>query len=186
MDILGIDPSLSSTGIYYTGTKEYWLICSKPTKKLLRSKINGVHVVPYEYSPQTNLSGPERELMKAMNVYRITNEIRKIIEKTHPDHVVLEAVAFNAGGTIDSLAGLNYAIRSILIEHKIPFTVLSPTTVKKYFVGNGGAKKDLMIRSWSLVESRSTDILSINKGDDLADAFAMAHCPREMLIDSDT
>lgn len=181
MHILGIDPSLSSTGIYSNKRNEYWLICSKPTKKLQNSKIKGLNVLAYDYTPQTNLTGPEREQSKTVNVYNIITILRGLLKKLKPDRVILEAVAFNAGGTIDSLAGLNYGIRCCCLDLNIPFFVLSPTTVKKHFVGNGGANKELMIGAWKAVEPRSERILSVNKGDDLADAYALCHFPEEFL-----
>lgn len=176
---MGIDPSIQSTGICINedGTNKYFLIASKPTKKLLATKHERLSVIPYAYRAQTNMNSWQREDAKARNVQHIAEEIRKLICQYQPEVIVMEAVAFQASGTIDMLAGLNYAIRLVAFEYNIPIYVLPPTTIKSKAVGNGQATKDMMIHMWNLLDPEMKDIQA--KVDDLADAYFMCNLNQE-------
>ena len=54
------------------------------------------------------------------------------------------------------------------------YEILSPTSVKKFAVGNGGAEKDVMIASWKKLDKNIKEITTI-KLDDLADSYFLAH-----------
>ncbi len=129
-----------------------------------------INLIKYDYVPQTGLSGIEKEQVKSQNVYNILQEIRKVIVEEKPSQVNIEAIAFQANGTIDQLAGLNYGIRSICLDLNIPFKVISPTTVKAESVGFGGADKETMKKAWLMLDKSMNDTYP----DDLADAYFLS------------
>ena len=175
MIVMGIDPSITCTGICISdGHKHiYNIITSKNTKKLRNFAHNRVHITIYNKLETKGLSNEMRETSKTDNIYNIICAINALIDAHHPDLVVMEGVAFNATGTVADLAGLNYIIRYILKTRNIPFIIATPTTIKKFAVGNGGADKDLMVYAWEQLEPDLKDIKEI-KVDDIADAFFMA------------
>ena len=48
-------------------------------------------------------------------------------------------------GIAYDLGGLSHLLRAMYIRKEIPFIIIPPTTLKKYFVGKGTAKKMDMI-----------------------------------------
>lgn len=180
-NIIGIDPSISSTGICITnesGSNRYVLIPARPTKKLMDTNIPGLDTFPYDYKPQTGLTGIEKEIVKSHNVSCIGSIVDHMLCIYKPAYVVIEAVAFQANGTIDQLAGLNYLIRHLAWARNIPIYPVSPSAIKKAMVGDGGATKETMIRAWTSLDPLGKEISErIKKCDDLADAFHMAHFP---------
>ena len=72
------------------------------------------------------------------------------------------------------LAGLNFAIRNMILKEEVQFNIIAPTSVKKFAVGNGGAEKDVMIASWKKLDNNIANISEV-KVDDLADSYFIAH-----------
>lgn len=164
MKVIGIDPSINSTGICIKepDSTRYEIIVPK-VKKIHKGLTTHVYTVDKgDSSPQG------KETYKGRRVYEISNIIESIIEREQPDKVVIEAVAFNANGSIDLLAGLNYSIRNICYKRNIEVVIVSPTTLKKESVGSGKASKDIMVSTWWMIEGIDSNI------DDLADAYFLA------------
>lgn len=171
---MGIDPSIRSTGICIArGTEKhkYYLIVSSTPKKFVEDSRHLVTVVPYE-KEKTCLGGIKKECVKTKNVMDISKKVEEIIELESPDIIIMEAVAFQANGTIDQLAGLNYVIRYLAQQRDIPCFVVSPSSVKKHAVGFGNATKNEMISAWIDICPEFA-MLKKYKIDDLADSFFM-------------
>jgi Holliday junction resolvasome RuvABC endonuclease subunit len=93
----------------------------------------------------------------------------------------MEGVSYGSLGSaaLVDLAGLNFAIRNVLIANKIDFTIVTPGQNKKFATGLGNAEKDLMIHSWLMIEKHLKDIKDI-KIDDLADAYFLSNYYKQL------
>lgn len=183
--VLGIDPSMRSTGVCfrYGSDYQYYIIAANPTKKLLKFEHPKLKVLPYEAVAVKDKNSIEKELAKTLNVSMVVNELNNILQTHQIDYIVMEAVAYAASGRIDELAGLNYCIRLLAMSHNIPIYVVPPTTNKLQFTGNGQATKEMMVRSWLAIDADARGFNSISKGlDDLADAFSLANFPSNLII----
>lgn len=177
MIILGIDPSINSTGlcIYDTETDSctYHVIPSKMTKKMHQYNI----YMPYEkIVPPANAEYTEKEHIKTSNLQKIVSIISDILDHQRPELVIIEGVSYGSKGSaaLVDLAGLNFMIRALVLQHEIPFIIVSPTEWKKQMIGNGSAEKDTIIESWRRLEPEMTKLTGI-KADDIADAYFLAH-----------
>ena len=180
MIIIGIDPSINCTGICVYDTNkndcEYFMIIGKLTKKLSSFKHNKIHICNYDKKTYTDDIYSVKEQKKTQNIINICNYIKHIIQKYNPEIVYMEGISYGStsSSALVDLAGLNYCIRNILLECNINFEILSPTSVKKFAVGNGGVEKDVMIASWKKLDKNISKITDI-KLDDLADSYFIAH-----------
>lgn len=173
---MGIDPSINCTGVCICGIEDnpiYILIPSKCTKKMKSFKHDRIYIEQFEKTELKDLTNEEKEFAKSRNIYNIVYIIERLVTIYKVRHVVMEGVAYNATGSVVDLAGLNYAIRMMLLRHNIDFTIITPNTVKKFAVANGGADKELMIYAWQKLEPELKNIKEF-KVDDLADAYFMA------------
>lgn len=177
MTIMGIDPSMRSTGICIRcedKLPEYRLVCSTVTKKVRTFEHPRFRLHLYEPVPIKDLSGPDKELAKTINVRSVSTIISSILDEIRPDMVCIEALALHAVGRIDELAGLNYAIRLACLERGIDLVVLTPSANKKLFTGNGAATKDMMVSAWE-ASTDVSNLLPLGKHrEDLADAYALS------------
>ena len=85
------------------------------------------------------------------------------------DVVCLEGLSFGSQGmSLAQLGAAHYIARVLLHERSIDFSVVSPSTLKKFVTGKGNCKKDLMLlkvfQKWGVEFSN----------DNLADAFSLA------------
>lgn len=163
--VMGLDPSIRSTGIcIWDGEKHiYKLITSKATKKL--QSIFPCNMVIHK--DQKGLTGMEKELIKTYNVEQVLYEVFDILDEFKPEVLVMEGIAFGASGTIDQLAGLNYAIRFEARKRGIQVLIIPPTSLKHHTTGHGQSTKEVMIHLWHTLDPSMKAI----KVDDLADAF---------------
>ena len=177
--IIGIDPSINSTGICVNINNEsifdYYIITSKLTKKQSQFTHPQIRLIKYEKNEAKDCEYSEKESIKTLNFHNIVSEIEKIVDKYHPNTVLIEGVSYGSVGSaaLVDLAGLNYMIRQALLKKDIPFEIVSPTSNKKAFCGNGQATKDVMIDTWKRWDSNINNVNEI-KIDDLADAFALS------------
>lgn len=176
--IIGIDPSMNSTGICINdgGVYKYILLSTKPTKKMLRAvdELKNLRIIPIQKEP--NERGVQGAINQTKNISYIIDKISTLLTIYRPHHVTLEAPAFNATGRIADLSGLNHAIRLECLKRDIPFFPLTPTSVKMQTTGNGAATKEMMIETW-LQLFPEYKCLQGMKIDDLADAWAMCEFP---------
>lgn len=187
---IGIDPSLNSTGVCVNidGKQfKYWIITSKMTKKMKEFKHDDVKYLPYEKADTNKKLNEyaEVEFNKANNIYNICARIKSIIKASaewyagdnlNNCEVFMEGVSYGSVGSaaLVDLSGLNFAIRNVLLDLGVKFTIVSPSQNKKFATGNGSADKALMIYSWLMVEKHLKDIKDI-KIDDLADAYFLSN-----------
>ena len=180
MIVMGIDPSINCTGIcvYNTTTNdcEYFMIIGKMTKKQMLFHHDKIKICNYNKETFTEDSYSIKEQKKTKNIVSICKYIKNIINRFNPDMIYMEGISYGStsSSALVDLAGLNYCIRNIFIECGVNFEILSPTSVKKFAVGNGGVEKDVMIASWKKLDKNISNITEI-KLDDLADSFFIAH-----------
>lgn len=118
--VLGIDPSLTATGI--SDGCATWLVKSKGTGDATLS----------------DRSWRLAELRAA-----ITNHIET---RPHVDLVVIEQPAFSRqNGHMHDRSGLWWLVVDWTVFHGIPVVEVSPTALKKYATGSGAAKKSAVI-----------------------------------------
>ena len=180
MKILGVDPSIKSTGLYMDDDGvggRYGLITHSPTKTIQKLPIE---LYIYKHSSATKLSGREKEVAKTENVACIIDLFSTILDLWSPDMVYIEAIAFSASGTIDQLAGINYAMRLECVRRGIPVHAINPTTLKHVVTGNGRATKEELTDLWR----KCTDIEWKGKVDDLVDAFWLSQFGRKEVFNA--
>lgn len=189
MIYIGIDPSLNSTGICINVDSKckYYIITSKMTKKMKDFKNEYIQYLPYE-KEDTNKKLNEYadvEFNKAHNIYNICVRVKQVIkanvewyagDNINNCEVFMEGVSYGSLGSaaLVDLSGLNFAIRNVLIELGVKFTIVSPSQNKKFATGLGNADKEHMIFSWLMIEKHLKDIKDI-KIDDLADAYFLSN-----------
>lgn len=177
MTVIGIDPSINSTGVCIDvdGCNKYVLIPSKITRKMSVYKNDKVEIRPYNKSnADKSDTYAIKEMRKTDNIVQIYDIISDIINEYKPDLVRMEGCAYSANGNVVDLGGLNYVIRLLCVKNNIKFEILSPNEVKMKAVGNGKATKDMMVNAWRMVESGIKKESGI-KIDDLADSYFIAH-----------
>lgn len=160
---LGLDLSLTGTGVVI-------LEDGKITKRILiKSK------------PVGDL--PIDELKR---ILKIVDEIETVImdydnQDTQPiDIAVIEGLAFmvrNATALVQ-LSALNYMVRAKLMDYKIPFVIVAPTSLKKFVTGSGASKKDVML----METYKRYDVSILN--DNECDAFGLAKIGEALLMTS--
>ena len=181
--VIGIDPSFSSTGISIVKDgsllKSYIVTHNKPKVKYTKiaERYNNIfEYVNYEYM----VPGIDAELIKTQNVIEATKAILSIIlpykNQGYNIEVYMEGVAFSSRRTqsLVELGALNYNIRINLLKHHIPFHIITPSANKKAFTGNGAADKELMIKTFLMLNPSYRPLVGYIKMDDIADAFALA------------
>lgn len=177
--VIGIDPSINSTGIcvhFDDDTYIYYIITSKMTRKLEKFQHPKVKFRPYEKVNYTDLEYSEKETIKSHNFAKLLDQIQWVIDEYKPSHIVMEGISYGSvsGSSLADLAGLNYIIRLLLIRNGIGFSIVSPTSLKKFVCANGQADKQVIIESWKRMDKNINDIKDI-KIDDLADAFFLSN-----------
>lgn len=190
--IIGVDPSFSSTAIVVIENnkllKSYIVTHKKPKVKYTKiaERYNNVfEYVNYCYSTLSDFPGgdnavPDQELLKTQNVIEATKAIISIIllykNQGYEIEVYMEGVAFSSRRTqsLVELGALNYNIRINLIKLGIPFHIITPSANKKAFTGNGAADKELMVKTFLMLNPSYRPLVGYIKMDDIADAYALA------------
>ena len=184
--IIGIDPSFSSTGISVVKDgsllKSYIVTHNRPKVKYTKiaEQYNNIfEYVNYCYSTLSDFPEGDPELLKTQNVIEATKTIISIIllyKNQYEIEVYMEGVAFSSRRTqsLVELGALNYNIRINLLKHHIPFHIITPSANKKAFTGNGAADKELMIKTFLMLNPSYRPLVGYIKMDDIADAYALA------------
>jgi len=152
MLFVGIDPSLTSTGII--GLNENGEVKIETT---IKSKPIG--------------DTPLHELQRIRDIVR---QITEEVLKEEPNHVCIEGLAFMARNTqsLIQLAALNYFIRWELAKAVVPWSVITPSSNKKFGSGKGNTHKDQMI--FAVYDTFGYHA----KNADLCDAYSLAQLAR--------
>ena len=183
--VIGIDPSFSSTGISIVCDnkllKSYIVTHCRPKVKYTKVSDRFTSIfeyVHYEYMvPEID---QDAELIKTQNIIEATKAILSIIllykNQGYKIEVYMEGVAFSSRRTqsLVELGALNYNIRINLIKLGIPFHIITPSANKKAFTGNGVADKELMIKTFLMLNPSYRPLVGYIKMDDIADAYALA------------
>lgn len=175
--IIGIDPSINSTGlcVYNPGTKfaTYFIITPKIPRK--RPDTGYVDYLGYNKYETKGLEYSDKERSKIQNIIQICARIKQICDAFNITDAVMEGVSYGStgSGALVDLAGLNFAIRLVLLQMNINLTIVAPTELKKFAVANGGASKEQMVDAWLRIDTKMAKE-HIKKNDDLADAFFLA------------
>lgn len=184
---IGIDPSFSSTGISIVKDgsllKSYIVTHCRPKVKYTKiaERYNNIfEYVNYCYTTLSDFPEGDPELIKTQNVIEATKAIISIIllykMQNYEIEVYMEGVAFSSRRTqsLVELGALNYNIRINLIKLGIPFHIITPSANKKAFTGNGAADKELMIKTFLMLNPSYRPLVGYIKMDDIADAYALA------------
>ena len=144
----GIDPSFSNTGIVIIND-EYEIISQHliSTKKQDR-----------EYDTE------QRMIYIKSSINEIMNE-----HKNNLQYTAIEGISFGSKGEgADQLAALNYYIRIFLLQNKIVYFSIPPTSLKKFVTGSGQCKKNLMLKE--VYKKWGVDF----SDDNLCDSYSLA------------
>ncbi len=149
MKILGVDPSLRSTGF---GLLE----------------VNGSRLSPI---CQGNISNPSR-LLPSRCLVRIADSLRTIIEQHQPEVMAVEGLVYVQNTRISmSLGQVRGVAIAIAAQHGLEIYEYAPRRVKQAVTGLGGAGK-------SKVSQMIKTVLGLAEmpQEDAADALAIAIC----------
>lgn len=204
---VGIDPSINSSGIYVRvessigellEEKFYIIKGDKLSKKEDAAELKNLAVfsyVIYDKQNTTNGTNIENERNKAINFISIVESIKKIIATTdfrygkmNKIYVCQEGISYGSRirtKSIFDLAGLNFMIRSMVIEMSkgfkpVELIVGTPGEIKKFATGNGNANKDLILSCFKMIYSD----LDLPKLDDIADAYFMGMFAKKVSIEA--
>jgi Holliday junction resolvasome RuvABC endonuclease subunit len=130
--IMGLDPSLSATGICLPDNRVLTIKCKSDW-------------------------GDDRLVL-------IRNVVRRFITETSPDIVIMED-KLHSSFSAAPLGMVQGVIRAEFIDHRVPYVLISPKTLKKFATGNGNADKAAMIAA---ARKRARVIF---KDDNQCDAF---------------
>jgi Holliday junction resolvasome RuvABC endonuclease subunit len=178
--IIGIDPSINSTGVCVWDNRKskhiYYLIPSKMTKKMQSFSHPNIHLTPYDKIDVKDRDYSEKEEIKFDNIYKICKNIGMILDRYMPTQVYMEGVSYGSMGSaaLVDLCFLNACIRMELKKRDIRFSIVSPTSLKKFACANGQVEKDVIIDAWKRLDPTVARVDSI-KIDDLADSYFLAH-----------
>lgn len=189
---IGIDPSINSTGMTIrtdTGFCRFFIIKGdKLTKKEKNAQLDNSEIFEYYLYQKENVKNTnnahERELAKAHNLSTIADTIYNIIEEllrqfrktSSIDSVTIcmEGISYGSihSAAVMDLAGLNYLIRDRLHHHTVVGTLLvtPPAEIKKFFTGDGTAKKLVIINCFKQLYPN----FNLPKMDDIADSYSMS------------
>lgn len=182
---IGIDPSINSTGICvnFGEYNFYYIISSKMTKKMSEFKHSNITYLPYNKLDTKNGEYSDKENAKFSNICNICDRIYDIISSIGCDNieVYMEGVSYGSIGSaaLVDLCFLNSAIRMTLKKMGIKFTIVSPTSLKKFACSNGQADKEVMIDAWKRLDKNISNITNI-KIDDLADSYFLSCYSKEL------
>lgn len=111
-----------------------------------------------------------KKLRGARRLSYIGDAARGILEDhSTPDIGAIEAGAYNAGGRVFQLGQVQGIVQQELYHTGADILEISPTRLKKFFANHGSAGKEKMV-------NKAEELLGSEvPGDDLADAFALAH-----------
>lgn len=178
--IIGIDPSINSTGLCVynpvTNSTTYYIVAPKVTKKQASFETPHLKYLIYNKHETKGLDYSDKENAKTHNIFDICSKIMQVCQVFNITHAIMEGISYGSAvgsAALADLAGLNFAIRMFLNQAGIKITIVAPTELKKFAVANGGASKEQMVDAWLRIDTKMTQE-HIKKNDDLADAFFLA------------
>lgn len=160
MIVVGIDPSLTSTGLVILRDGRPF----RPPGAPLPLKAIGNDQPARTYDEQADRIGSQYKLIR--------DEIVKWTEYVHINLVVIEGLPHGVNlPSTSERSGLWWDLYRLLRARRIPIGIIYPTTLKLWATGNGKADKAAMkatVKSWW---PHARDFIT---NDDIADAAALA------------
>lgn len=153
MNILGIDQSYTSTGIYFNRGKEV------------------------SHQTITTVVDKDDPLEKFRRAEEICDAISTIIDENEIKHVGIEGISMGnvRGNSNRDLAGLQYAIVGMILRRyndEVSVAIYPPTQVKKHATGKGNCKKEDMFEALPLgVYEHLSGYLKTRGRYDVTDAY---------------
>lgn len=151
--ILGIDPSLTATGVIVLKNKKV------ETARLIKTKPTG-----------------DNKIKELKRLVEISSSVISYCDN-EVDLVVMEGIAFMARNTVAlvQLSALNYMIRNGIYNKNVKFVIIAPTTLKKFITDKGNAQKDLVMMNVYKQYGLTFE------DDNLCDAFVLAKIGEALL-----
>lgn len=162
MRIMGIDGSLSNTGIAVVDNK------------------NVIQILSVSTDPKDNIED---------RIYLLVVNIKELINKYKPEIIIIEDVfMYMNSKTVIDLARLNGALLALCSELGVKVILYPPSTHKKASTGDGRATKDFTIRKVEEYFNITVPYLLTAKGnikkknskelknDNIADALSLCCC----------
>ena len=178
--IIGIDPSLNSTGVVVKteNNYKYYVIGSHTEKQFIDdAEKYGVTYLQYEKLEKIKNYCFD-ELVETARIDTIAKNIAKIVfaHKLENPQIYMEGCALRALGKVESLFALNFLIRIRIQEvfsenEKYQLFIKSPSENKKHFSGKGNASKELMVSTF-LEQRPEFSGVKAKWLDDIADAYS--------------
>jgi Holliday junction resolvasome RuvABC endonuclease subunit len=143
--ILGVDPSLSGTGISIV-SNDGELVHSECVKEKKRS-IKKIKKTFYEIQSDAGIVSEKYDVADFFGNRSlvIAERVEVAIDSFDIDSVVIESISFGSPGRIADLAELLGVIKAVVSKHKIKLYQVPPTSLKMYTADNGHADKDEMV-----------------------------------------
>jgi crossover junction endodeoxyribonuclease RuvC len=117
--VLGIDPSLSATGLAIWPNSEALVLSTVDSK-------------PGDIEPR---------------LLNIIQRVNVTLNQSEPTLVAIEGLAFGSKtGSPAERGALHFGIRMALYLRRIPFIVVAPGALKKFVTGSGTAEKSMVLR----------------------------------------
>ena len=105
------------------------------------------------------------------SVFVFENLVRPLLEKYQVTHLVIEGYAHETIGRVFDIGEFTGVLKHLILSHfghKLNFTEIPPTSMKKYIANSGAAKKVAI--DYHIQKNFRLDF----KDDDIADAFGLA------------
>lgn len=181
---IGIDPSINSLGMVIDdGNNKYFYIV-KPNKlskaeESCQHAYSNLNYVLYTKDVTKHEEYWEKERAKLYNMTNLVNKVTQIIDSFEGIKIIaIEGIAFGSkSNNLADLSGLNWLLRNALKEHNI--YVYSPSSVKKFFTGNGNANKQLMVDVFLGIHP---EFALLPKVDDLSDSYALMRMTKHLNV----
>jgi len=177
MYIVGVDPSINSTGLYVMGLDEKTL-----------------DVDYYEHRGFTQVKKNE----SADIIYFKKKEFENNIEQYNwmkeeifnfiacADYVAIEGYSYNSTGKIFDMAEFIGCLKYHLYVSNIPIRIYEPAVVKMYATGNGNCDKIRMCDEYDKLKDGQTDLSHLpqykNPKEDIVDAYYLCKLLRLELM----
>lgn len=166
--VVGIDPSLSNTALYYVedfhfNNDELLIHTDKKKNKEVEKDEKG--------KKKKKLS--TEEILERMDRQRdIYLEVLNFLRKKKPDYIGIEGYSF-AGNSLAVQAEVTGVILLAIsiykkINNNVKVLIFTPQSVKKYILGSGGGGKQLVLKE--VYKKYNLDV----DNDNIADAFVIS------------
>lgn len=142
--ILGIDPSLTSTGLCFGTSAIEWSTASagsKPSGKTVKARIE-------RYT-------------------RLVERINTVLHAEKPTLILVEGYSFGSRNGGEALAEFGGLLRQCLLFYTPDVYEVAPSTLKKFATGKGNSKKEMVMAH---IAQRWGQLFATS---DLADAFVL-------------